>query len=111
MWEKVTNITQQLKQISRSLKIPIIGVAQTNRSGYASGATMDNMAFSQSIVNDSDIILGLNQDEEMKDQKKMGIRLLKNRDGQTDECDLLWKMKTMEFKPWTETYAFTEREV
>lgn len=111
MWEKITNITQQLKQISRSLKIPIIGVAQSNRSGHASGATMDNMAFSQSIVNDSDIILGLNQDEEMKDQKKMGLRLLKNRDGQTVECDLLWKMSTMEFKPWSDAYAFTEREV
>jgi len=109
LWEKVTNITQQLKQISRSLKIPIIGVAQTNRSGYASGATMDNMAFSQSIVNDSDIILGLHQDEEMKESKKMELRLLKNRDGQTAECNLLWKMNTMEFKPWNETMAFTER--
>jgi len=111
LWEKVTNITQQLKQISRSLKIPIIGVAQTNRSGYNDGARMDNMAFSQSIVNDSDIILGLHQDEEMKESKKMELRLLKNRDGQTAECNLLWKMKTMEFKPWTETYAFTEREI
>lgn len=110
MWEKVTNITQQLKQISRSLKIPIIGVAQTNRSGYSTGATMDNMAFSQSIVNDSDIILGLHQDEEMKDAKKMELRLLKNRDGQTAECNLLWKMKTMEFKPWSDAMAFTERE-
>lgn len=109
MWEKVTNITQQLKQISRTLKIPIIGVAQTNRSGSTAGATMDNMAFSQSIVNDSDIILGLNQDEEMKEQKKMGLRLLKNRDGQTAETNLLWKMSTMEFSPWRDTMAFTER--
>lgn len=111
MWEKVTNLTQQLKQISRSLKIPIIGVAQTNRSGASGGATMDNMAFSQSIVNDSDIILGLNQDEEMKEQKKMGLRLLKNRDGQTAETNLLWKMSTMEFSPWRDTMAFTEREI
>jgi replicative DNA helicase len=110
MWEKVTNITQQLKQISRSLKIPIIGVAQTNRSGYQSGATMDNMAFSQSIVNDSDIILGLHQDEEMKEAKKMELRLLKNRDGQTAECNLLWKMKTMEFRSWKDSDAFLERK-
>ncbi len=109
MWEKVTNITQQLKQISRSLKIPIIGVAQTNRSGYQSGATMDNMAFSQSIVNDSDIILGLNQDEEMKEEKKMEVRLLKNRDGQTAETALRWQMSTMEFTPWRDAYSFIDR--
>ncbi len=109
MWEKVTNLTQQLKSISRALKIPIIGVAQTNRSGHNDGATMDNMAFSQSIVNDSDIILGLNQDKEMKEQKKMEVRLLKNRDGQTAETTLRWAMATMEFRPWKETDAIIDR--
>jgi len=37
----------------------------------------------------------------------MTVRLLKNRDGQVKETDLLWKMDTMEFGPWKEAYAFT----
>jgi hypothetical protein len=41
----------------------------------------------------------------------MQVRLLKNRDGQTIETDLLWKMETMEFGPWRDAYAFTEREL
>lgn len=108
MWEKVVTLTRQLKQTSRTLGIPIIGVAQTNRSGYQTGAQLDNIAFSQSIVNDSDIILGLGApDEESKKNNKMTVRLLKNRDGRVDETDLLWKMETMEFGPWKEAYAFT----
>ncbi len=108
MWEKVVTLTRQLKQTSRTLGIPIIGVAQTNRSGYQTGAQLDNIAFSQSIVNDSDIILGLGApDEESKRNNKMTVRLLKNRDGRVEETDLLWKMETMEFGPWKEAYAFT----
>jgi replicative DNA helicase len=108
MWEKVVTLTRQLKQTSRTLGIPIIGVAQTNRSGYQTGAQLDNIAFSQSIVNDSDIILGLHADDEMKKNNRMTVRLLKNRDGRTDETDLLWKMDTMEFGEWKESYAFTD---
>lgn len=107
MWEKVVTLTRQLKQTSRTLGIPIIGVAQTNRSGYQTGAQLDNIAFSQSIVNDSDIILGLAaRDEEMERNKRQTIRLLKNRDGRVEESDLLWKMETMEFGPWKDHYAF-----
>ena len=109
MWEKVVTLTRQLKQTARTLGIPIIGVAQTNRSGYQTGAQLDNIAFSQSIVNDSDIILGLGApDEESKKHNKMTVRLLKNRDGRVEETDLLWKMETMEFGPWKDSYAFTQ---
>lgn len=110
MWEKVVSLTRQLKQTARTLSIPIIGVAQTNRSGYQTGAQLDNIAFSQSIVNDSDIILGLHSDDQMKENKQMEVRLLKNRDGRTDSTNLLWKMETMEFGPWKEAYSFMERE-
>jgi replicative DNA helicase len=111
MWEKVLHLTKSLKQTARTLKIPIIGVAQTNRSSAQTGAQLDNIAFSQSIVMDSDIVIGLHTDEEMRKNKKMQVRLLKNRDGQTIETDLLWKMETMEFGPWRDAYAFTEREL
>lgn len=109
MWEKMVYLTKSLKQTARTLKIPIIGVAQTNRSSYQTGAQMDNVAFSQSIVNDSDIILGLHSDDEMKENNQMKVRLLKNRDGQTGEVDLLWKMKTMTFGPWIDSYSFVNR--
>jgi replicative DNA helicase len=111
MWEKVVTLTRQLKQTARTLGIPIIGVAQTNRSGYQAGAQLDNIAFSQSIVNDSDIILGLQAvDDEMRANNRLEVALLKNRDGRTETANLLWKMDTMEFGQWREVDAFMSRE-
>jgi replicative DNA helicase len=109
MWEKVTYLTQQLKQIARSSGIPIIAVAQTNIASAEGGAKLDNISYSRSIGQDSDIVLGLHQDDDMKENKKMTVRMLKNRDGSTAVSDLHWNMDKMEFKPWNETHFFENR--
>src|SRR5262249_55528774 len=107
-WERVQHITQNLKQISRTLKIPIIGVAQTNRSSADLGAELENVAFGLSIIQDSDIVLGLYRDKagEMKKNKQMTVKLLKNRDGMQINTDLFWDMDNMTFGPWKESMAF-----
>lgn len=110
MWEKIASTTHALKQISRTLKIPIIGIAQTNRDSATRGAQLDNIAFSMAIVQDSDIVLGLHQDEDMKGEKQMEVRLQKNRDGATGNASLLWDMSTMTFLPWSEAMLFRGRE-
>ena len=99
-------LTQNLKQLSRSLKIPIIGVAQTNRESATGGAKLENIAWSVAIIQDSDIVLGLHQDQEMKDEKMMELRMLKNRDGQTLDVNLKWDMSRMKFSQWRESDAF-----
>jgi replicative DNA helicase len=110
MWEKVTNITQSLKQIARVTGIPIIGVAQTNIASAEGGAKLDNIAYSRSVGQDSDIVLGLHQDEEMKENDKMTVRMLKNRDGNSAVADLLWDMDHMRFMPWNEVEFFKNRQ-
>jgi len=110
IWEKTMYITQNLKQISRSLKIPIIGVAQTNRASFQDGAQMDNVAGSISIIQDSDIVLGLFADKDMKREKRMQVRMLKNRDGMTDNTDLRWDLATMTFEPWKHSHTFVGGE-
>lgn len=107
-WEKIMNLTRALKQTARTMKIPIIGVAQTNRLSKDMGAELDNVGFSVAIVQDSDIVLGLHSDQEMRDNKQMELRLLKNRDGATGDTRLLWDMTTMNFGPWAESMAFRE---
>lgn len=99
-WEKTMYITQALKQTARTLKIPIIGVAQTNRASFQEGPQADNVAGSISIIQDSDIVLGLHSDAEMKREKRMQLRLIKNRDGQVLNTDLKWDMEKMQFAPW-----------
>lgn len=109
MWEKVMQITQSLKQIARTSKVPIIGVAQTNRASAEGGAELNNVAFSSAIIQDSDIVLGLHSDKEMREDNRMQLRVLKNRDGMQGETDLLWDMSTMTFGNYRETQRFTER--
>jgi replicative DNA helicase len=107
MWEKVTYLTQALKQNARTLKVPLIGVAQTNINSADEGAELQNISYSRSIGQDSDLVLGLHQSVKMKEQRQMQVRMLKNRDGATRTTELFWKMGTMEFGPWDETHLFT----
>jgi replicative DNA helicase len=107
IWEKVTHLTQGLKRIARDPKCPpILSVAQTNIGGANDGAKLDNIAYSRSIGQDSDIVLGLHQDDKMKALKKMEVRMLKNRDGSTIDVDMLWDMERMYFRPWTSMDIF-----
>jgi replicative DNA helicase len=90
MWQTITEITQDLKQNARTLGVPIIAMAQTNRSGAKDGSELDNVGYSLSIVQDSDIVLGLFADDAMKERKEMEIRLNKNRDGRIDKFTAIW---------------------
>lgn len=99
-WEKVTMITQALKQNARTLRIPIVAVAQTNRNSAESGPKLDNIAYANSVGQDSDLIFGLQQTEEMKEVSKMEVSLLKNRDGPISTTKMHWDMAHMQFKEW-----------
>lgn len=98
MWQTITEITQDLKQIARSLKIPILAAAQTNRSGAKDGAELDNIGFSSSIIMDSDIVLGLHADDEMRERRQMQVRLQKNRDGALGNFRCHWDHDQMLFR-------------
>jgi replicative DNA helicase len=107
MWEAVTYLTQHLKQLARTLPMPILSVAQTNIGGSTEGAQLDNIAFSRSIGADSDIVIGLGQrDESMRKNHQMKLRLLKNRDGRILETDLFWELETMTIRDWNIADAF-----
>lgn len=101
MWERVTYITNQLKATARNLGVPIIGIAQTNANDGGEGASLNNIAYSRSIGQDSDLVFGLYRDEEMEKQKQMEVRMLKNRDGRVGAEKLRWEMDRMIFEPWT----------
>lgn len=100
MWQNITEITQDLKQNARTLKIPILAAAQTNRAGK-DGADLENMGYSISIVQDSDVVIGLHADDAMKESKEMEIRLNKNRDGRIGKTKAIWDYDTMQFREKT----------
>lgn len=109
MWENVTQITQGLKQVARTLKIPIIGVAQTNRDSAEEGATLANISYSRSIGQDSDLVFGLHTTKDMRAEKKMQLRMIKNRDGRTQDVDLFWDLDVMKIEEWGPQHMFPSK--
>ncbi len=99
-WEKITEITRNLKGQARGLKIPILGIAQTNRESAKEGARDNNIAYANAILQDSDVVLGLHSDDEMKSQKQMELRLLKNREGMIRNWDLYWDVEHGTIRDW-----------
>lgn len=98
MWQTVTEITQDIKQNARTLGIPVLAAAQTNRQGGKDGAELDNIGSSISIVQDSDVVIGLHADEEMRERKEMEVRLRKNRDGKLGKFRAVWDHENMLFR-------------
>lgn len=105
-WEQVRYLSRNLKQIARTMGVPIIGVAQTNADDGGSGATLRNIAYGRSIGMDSDIVLGLHQTDEMRENNQMVVRLNKNRDGARGEQAMRWELDSMTIREWKTTDAF-----
>lgn len=111
-WEKVTYLTQALKQIARDPDgPPIISVAQTNIDSADGGAKLENIAYSRSIGQDSDIVLGLHQDDKMEARHEMEVRMLKNRRGPKCNAKMYWNPAQMEFRPWKTSDMFAASDV
>lgn len=86
-WETMSEVSGELKQISKELKVPIIGVHQANKQG--------EVAYSDSLGQDADLIVSLTKDGDQEDDKgrpkhlmDVNIELTKNRTGPpfTSEC-------------------------
>lgn len=101
-WEKVTYITNNLKQIVKATGVPICAIAQTNIDSAQEGAKLENIAFARSIGADSDIVLGLHQNDDMRSKCMMEVRMLKNRQGAKLNADLFWDMENTLIRPWTQ---------
>lgn len=99
-WEKVSEISRRLKSQAQGLQIPILSIAQTNRAGATDGARDDNIASSIGILQDSDVLFGLHQNKEMRENKQMELRLLKNRDGAIRDFAIYWDVDSGNFREW-----------
>jgi replicative DNA helicase len=96
-WQQIGHISRELKLNARTLGIPVIAAAQTNRDSVQQGVKLETIAFSSSIGMDADIVLGLNQDDDMRVEKEMEVVMVKNRDGAPGRVKMNWDMETMQF--------------
>lgn len=99
-WESLVEITNELKAIALSTESVIIMVSQDTRGSAEDGSTESNVGGSISVLQASDLYIGMKQNEELKLENKMIVRLLKNRNGPPAESALVWEPERMYFKPW-----------
>lgn len=111
-WEGLVEITNELKSVALATDSTIIMVSQDQRNSANEGSTESNMGGSISVLQAADIYIGMMQNDEMREQKKLNMRLLKNRNGSPGESDVLLEPEYMKFAAWeNQTKLFDKGEV
>jgi replicative DNA helicase len=108
-WERVKDVSSSLKALARSMRVRVYAAAQNNRDAMLEGPTEGNIAYSSSIFNDCNIMVGYHQTAEWERWGKMQVRLLKNRgsdkgprgDSGYYECYEHWDRDRMIMEEWT----------
>ncbi|MCH5180561.1 MAG: replicative DNA helicase [Erysipelotrichales bacterium] len=120
---EVADYSRKLKQLARTLKVPVIVLCQLNRKAEEQGEpTMADLRESGQIEQDADLIILLSpdgqrkkkegakkEDQEEKDEKSspstaqlVRVNLAKNRNGQTDVMTLLFQKSYQLFSELTD---------
>lgn len=99
-WEGLEEITNELKTIAMETDTAVIMVSQDQRGSADQGSTETNMGGSVSVYQAADMYIGMMQDDTMRAQNKMRIKMLKFRHGPRAETDMWWAPSTMEFGPY-----------
>jgi len=106
-WKDMAQLTRDCKRLAErpDIDVPIILITQLRRTVKKTDRKADtaDLAFTQSIVNDADVILSLFRTSDMENLNEMLIRSIKIRDGvKLKELLIQWNLDTMDF---SEIYA------
>lgn len=97
-WLRVANITRDMKRGAKSLEIPIfINTQADSTTSKKTGPELDNIAFAKSIGHESDVVIGLFRDEQMREDKEAMLKILKQREGILGKVYLNWDFTVMNF--------------
>jgi len=91
--QALTNITRSLKRLAQRLKVPIVISTQTLLWKMRGGkVTADSIGYSSSFYQDSDVILGL--EEEETDPEARVLKVVASRNCGPEEALLTWRWDT-----------------
>jgi replicative DNA helicase len=86
-YERVKNVTEQLRAISYVFDFPIISATQLNRSGYdISDPGLNTLSESMGLGHTADVILSIWQEDTDKELGVIKMGLMKNRFGENFGC-------------------------
>lgn len=78
-WERVADVSNQLKQIALNLQVPIIGMTQIKRTGGRDDYTAEDLAYSDALGQDADFVMTVTPSSAVKN--RLELQLIKNRFG------------------------------
>lgn len=111
-WEGLVEIANELKAIALSTNSVIIMVSQDQRGSAEDGSTENNMGGSIAILQAPDMYIGMMQNQEMYEEKKMRMRLIKNRRGKHGaETDVAFEPEYMRIGPWVDKVSIFEKAI
>lgn len=92
-WERVADVSNQIKQIGLNLQIPIIGLTQIKRVGDKDEYTPEDLAYTDALGQDADFILTIHPNAAIKN--RVELQLVKNRFGTTAATIIYFDFDTM----------------
>lgn len=99
--QEVSHVSQNLKNLARELRIPVIACSQLSRAVEQRGDRKPQLADlreSGAIEQDADVVMFLySKEEEMTPQRMVSISIAKHRNGPTGEKDLLFRGDRLKF--------------
>lgn len=97
--QEVSEISQQLKNLARELKIPILAISQLNRSVEARGTRKPQLADlreSGAIEQDADVVMFIYK-EDLEKPDDITLDIQKHRNGPTGEIKLYFRPDRVKF--------------
>lgn len=98
--ERAANAFDELKRLAKRRKKPIVVTMQFNREVKTNSpktVAAESIALTDVAGWNADLIYGLIQTEEMRSSKRMCLKPLKVREGESDDLELNWNFDTMDF--------------
>ena len=99
--QEVSHVSQNLKNLARELKIPVLAVSQLSRAVEHRGERrpqLSDLRESGGIEQDADVVMFLyTKDEEFSPQRIVSVNIAKHRNGPVGEKDLLFRGDRIRF--------------
>ncbi len=99
-YERMLTTVDWLRELAKNKNIPVIALTQFNKeaANRKRGGTMETFALTDAITWDAHNLIGLNQDEDMKKDKRMEFLAIKvRRPAFKQDVHTNWDFDTMDF--------------
>jgi replicative DNA helicase len=94
----LTNITRSLKRVAQQFQVPVVMSTQALTWKMKNGSvTADSIGYSSSFFQDSDVLYGLQREDENVDDTRL-FKILGGRNVSPMEVSLLWDWNTGDFR-------------